>query len=76
VSAGLQKWAAGDRPGAIASFRDAVHLAPELAQAQYQLGLALERSGAIAEARPHLAEARRLAPYLEAPPAREREAQD
>jgi len=43
-----------------------VRLAPEQAQAQYQLGLALQKAGAVAEARKHLAEARRLAPYLAA----------
>ena len=67
VSAGMSKLAARDLPGAIASFREAVRLAPEHAQAQYQLGLALQKAGAVAEARKHLAEARRLAPYL-APP--------
>jgi tetratricopeptide (TPR) repeat protein len=67
VSAGMKKLAARDLPGAIASFREAVRLAPEQAQAQYQLGLALQKAGAAAEAREHLAAARRLAPYL-APP--------
>jgi tetratricopeptide (TPR) repeat protein len=66
VSAGLKKLAAKDLTGAIASFREAVRLAPEQAQAQYQLGLALQKAGAVAEARKHLAEARRLAPYLAA----------
>ncbi|HYU43287.1 MAG TPA: tetratricopeptide repeat protein, partial [Vicinamibacteria bacterium] len=66
VSAGLEKLAAKDLAGAIASFREAVRLAPEQAQAQYQLGLALQKAGALAEARSHLAAARRLAPYLAA----------
>jgi Flp pilus assembly protein TadD len=67
MSAGLKKLAAKDLAGAIASFREAVRLNPEHVQAQYQLGLALQKTGAVAEARKHLAEARRLAPYL-APP--------
>ncbi|HEV7499000.1 MAG TPA: tetratricopeptide repeat protein, partial [Vicinamibacteria bacterium] len=70
VSAGAKKLAAGDLAGAIVSFREAVRLAPEQAQAHYQLGLALRRSrtaGAAAESRQHLAEARRLAPYLSLP---------
>jgi len=67
VSAGLKKLAAKDLTGAIASFREAVRLAPEHAQAQYQLGLALQKAGASVEARKHLAEARRLAPYLASP---------
>jgi Flp pilus assembly protein TadD len=67
----LKKLAAKDLAGAIASFREAVRLAPEHAQAQYQLGLALEKAGAAAEARKHLAEARRLAPYLTAAPSRD-----
>jgi tetratricopeptide (TPR) repeat protein len=66
VSAGLKKLAAKDLPGAIASFREAVRLAPEHAAAQYQLGLALQKAGAVAEARKHLAQARRLAPWLAA----------
>jgi tetratricopeptide (TPR) repeat protein len=65
VSAGLAKLAAKDLPGAIASFREAVRLDPDHAQAQYRLGLALQQAGASAEARRHLAEARRLAPYLD-----------
>jgi Flp pilus assembly protein TadD len=67
VSAGLKKLAAKDLPGAIASFREAVRLAPEHAQAQYQLGLALQKVGQTVEARRYLAEARRLASWL-APP--------
>jgi Flp pilus assembly protein TadD len=68
VSAGKSKLAAGDLAGAIASFREAVRLAPAQAEAHHQLALALEKSpapGAKAEARRHLAEARRLAPYLD-----------
>ena len=45
VSAGLKKLAAKDLSGAIASFREAVRLAPDQAQAQYQLGLALRKAG-------------------------------
>jgi len=44
-----------------------VRLAPEDARARYQLALALRKSGSVAEARREMAEARRLAPYLEDP---------
>ena len=57
VSAGMKKLAAKDLTGAIASFREAVRLAPDHAQAQYQLGLALRKAGLLAEARRHLARA-------------------
>jgi Flp pilus assembly protein TadD len=53
----------GDLPGGIARLRE-VRLAPDLAEAHFQLALALERQGASAEARRHFEEARRLAPYL------------
>jgi Flp pilus assembly protein TadD len=67
ASAGRSKLAKGDVAGAVASCREAVRLAPEDAQAHYQLALALRKSGARQEARRELAEARRLAPYLEDP---------
>ena len=62
-----QKIKAGDYAGAIEKFREAVRLAPENPQAHYQLALALRHTGNVAEARTHLAEARKLAPYLRAP---------
>jgi Flp pilus assembly protein TadD len=67
ASAGRSKLAKGDVAGAVASFRDAVRLAPDDAQARYQLALALRKTGARTEARREMAEARRLAPYLEDP---------
>jgi Flp pilus assembly protein TadD len=67
ASAGRSKLAKGDLAGAVASFRNAVRLGPEDAQAHYQLALALRKSGARAEARREMAEARRLAPYLQDP---------
>jgi Flp pilus assembly protein TadD len=67
VGVGLEKLKAGDLPGAIERFREAVRLAPENPQAHYQLGLALHRTGERAEAQTHFAEARRLAPYLRPP---------
>jgi hypothetical protein len=39
-----------------------------MADAHYQLGLALRRQGAPKEARSHLAAAQRLAPWLTIPP--------
>ena len=71
MSAGRKKLAVRDLAGAIASFREAVRLSPGDAQAQYQLGLALQKAGQAVEARRHLAEARRLAPYLAASDARD-----
>jgi Flp pilus assembly protein TadD len=65
VSAGMKRRDAGDLAGAIASFREAVRLAPDHAAARYQLALALEKSGARVEARRQMAQARRLAPYLD-----------
>jgi len=67
VSAGRSKLAKGDVAGAIASLREAARLAPEDAQARYQLALALRKTGARTEARREMAEARRLAPYLQDP---------
>ena len=67
VGVGLQKLKTGDVTGAIAKLRDAVRLAPDNAQAHYQLALALQQSGARTEARAHFAEAQRLAPYLRPP---------
>jgi Flp pilus assembly protein TadD len=66
LSMGRDKLARGDLPGALERLREAVRLAPADAQARYQLALALQRSGARAEAQPHLDEARRLAPWLAA----------
>jgi Flp pilus assembly protein TadD len=48
----------------VASLREAVRLAPALADAHLQLARALEAQGASVEARRHLEEARRLAPWL------------
>jgi eukaryotic-like serine/threonine-protein kinase len=64
LSVGRQKVKAGDRPGAIAQFREALRLAPDNAQAHYALALLLEQAGALAESRRHFAEAKRLAPHL------------
>ena len=67
VGVGLQKLKTGDVAGAVAQLREAVRLAPDNAQAHYQLALALQRTGARTEARTHFAEAQRLAPYLRPP---------
>ena len=64
MSAGRERLARSDLRGAIARFREAVRLAPEDAQAHYQLALALRRTGAAREARAEYETARRLAPYL------------
>jgi Flp pilus assembly protein TadD len=67
VAVGLQRLKAADVSGAIERFREAVRLAPDNAQARYQLALALQRTGARAEAQAQFAEAQRLAPYLSIP---------
>ena len=64
VAVGAEKIKSDDLAGAIEKFREAIRLAPENARAHYQLGLALERTGARAEARAHFTEAERLAPYV------------
>jgi Flp pilus assembly protein TadD len=64
VNAGRERLAQGDVQGAIVRFRDAVRLAPDDAQAHYQLALALRRRGAVREAQAEYETARRLAPYL------------
>jgi Tfp pilus assembly protein PilF len=69
VDLGRRKLEKQDLAGAILSFREAVRLAPDLAQAHYELALALRRQGAGDEARAHFEAARRIAPYL-APPAK------
>ena len=51
VSAGMEKLASGDVNAAITSLRDAVRLAPDNAQAHFQLARALERAGNTSEAR-------------------------
>jgi Flp pilus assembly protein TadD len=68
VSLGLRRAGEGDLAGAVESFREAVRLAPDSADAHYQLALALRRRGAAEEADVHFREARRLAPYLHPPP--------
>jgi Flp pilus assembly protein TadD len=68
LTAGLKKLAEKDAAGALAQFREAVRLDPQNARAHDQLGRALKAQGQAAEGDRHLAEARRLAPYL-APPA-------
>jgi Flp pilus assembly protein TadD len=60
-----------DLAGAIERFREAVRLAPDYPEAHYQLALALEASGAKAEAQAHFTEAHKLAPYLKPPAVRD-----
>ena len=67
VNAGLERMKRHDVGGAIAKFREAVGLAPDNAQAHFQLALALRRAGRLAEARAEFAAAQRLAPYLKPP---------
>ena len=62
---GQEKLKKKDLAGAAAKFREAVRLAPELAQAHLQLARVLQTLGRRQEARKHFAEAYRLAPYLE-----------
>jgi tetratricopeptide (TPR) repeat protein len=69
LSAGREKLARGDVDGALERLREAVRLAPDDAQAHYQLALALTRKGTATEAQSHLDVARRLAPWLAVTPA-------
>ncbi len=71
VGVGKKRLEEGDRKGAIERFREAVRLDSGNAQAHYQLALTLRGEGAEAEARPHFAEAQRLAPYLRPPDAKD-----
>ncbi len=64
LTAGLKKLAENDAPGALAQFQEAVRLDPGNARAHDQLGRVLKARGQAAEGDRHLAEARRLAPYL------------
>jgi Tfp pilus assembly protein PilF len=64
VDLGKRRLASNDLPGSIKSLREAVRLAPSMADAHYQLALALRRQGSREEAQAHFATARRLAPWL------------
>ncbi len=65
LSGGRERLRKNDLPGALAQFREAVRLDPTSADAHYQLGIALKRSGDGAAARKHLDEARRLGAHVE-----------
>jgi Flp pilus assembly protein TadD len=65
LSAGRERAGQGDAAGALERFREAVRLDPGNARARYQLAQALRKAGRRAEAARHMAEAVRLAPYLE-----------
>ena len=63
LSVGRQKLKNGDRPGAIAQFREALRLADDNADAHYALAQALKQAGAVAEARKHFELAKKLSPH-------------
>jgi Flp pilus assembly protein TadD len=67
VNAGIERLKRSELGPAIEKFREAIRLAPDNAQAHFQLALALDRAGAREEARTEFAAARRLAPYLKLP---------
>jgi Flp pilus assembly protein TadD len=67
VNAGINALKKPDIPAAIAKFREAIRLAPDNAQAHFQLALALRRVGKQEESRAEFATAKRLAPYLRSP---------
>jgi Tfp pilus assembly protein PilF len=69
LAAGLKKLALKDTATALGQLREAVRLDPENARAHYELARVLKTQGQPAEAGRHFAEARRLAPYLDPPPA-------
>ncbi|NUR55966.1 MAG: tetratricopeptide repeat protein [Acidobacteria bacterium] len=60
INAGREQLRANDVAGAIERFREAIHLAPDNAEAHYRLSLALRRQGALTEARAELDTARTL----------------
>jgi tetratricopeptide (TPR) repeat protein len=60
IGAGRERLRKDDLAGALAQFQEAVRLDPANAQAHFELGSALERSGNAVAARTHLDEARRL----------------
>jgi Flp pilus assembly protein TadD len=68
LAAGQASAAGGDRAKALASLREAVRLDPASARAHYELARVLKQAGAAREAARHLAQARRLAPWLPADP--------
>jgi Flp pilus assembly protein TadD len=63
LSVGRQKLKSGDRPGAIAQFREALRLADDNGDAHYALAQALKQAGALAEARKHFEQAKKLSPH-------------
>ena len=60
ISTGMKQLAAGDVAGAVVQLKEAVRLDAQNAQAQYQLGRALQRSGETGQAKLAFDEARRL----------------
>jgi tetratricopeptide (TPR) repeat protein len=63
VNLGNLRLAAGDADGAIAIYREAAARMPDAVEVQYDLGLALARSGRLAEALPHFEAAVRIHPH-------------
>lgn len=59
---GNQRFAEHRWTAAIGKFEEAVQAQPKLAEAHYNLGLALYRKGPVSAARPHFIEAADLAP--------------
>jgi Flp pilus assembly protein TadD len=67
VNAGVERLKHDDVAAALARFREAVRLAPDNAQAHYQLAIALRRTGALEQSRREFQMARRLSPFLKPP---------
>ena len=59
---GNQRFAEHRWTAAIGNYEEAAQVQPNLAEAHYNLGLALYRKGPVAAARPHFIEAANLAP--------------
>ncbi|GJL61692.1 MAG: hypothetical protein NPIRA04_03460 [Nitrospirales bacterium] len=59
---GNQRFAEHRWTAAIGKYEEAAQVQPKLAEAHYNLGLALYRKGPVAAARPHFIEAANLAP--------------
>jgi Flp pilus assembly protein TadD len=67
TNSGKRLLTAGDLPGAISQFRNAIQMVPDYAPAHYQLAIALERSGQKDEASSEFHKAGELDPHLKPP---------
>ena len=67
TNSGKRLLTAGDLPGAISQFRNAIRMVPDYAPAHYQLAIALARSGQKDDASAEFHKAGDLDPHLKTP---------